>query len=129
MAKKIPIIPDQAPAPIGPYSPAVRFGNLLFLSGAIALDPKTGQLAQNNMEEEVTCVMRNIEAILRHAGLSWEHVLKTTIYLTHMQHFETVNRIYGSFFKDNYPARETVQVAALPRGARVEISVVAGFPE
>lgn len=127
--KKEAIIPAHGPKPIGPYSPAVRFGPLLFLSGVIALDPETGQLVQEDMEKEITRVMHNIQALLNEAGLSWEHVLKVSIFLTNMQHFETVNRVYGQFVKEPYPARETVQVAALPRGARVEISVVAGFPD
>jgi 2-iminobutanoate/2-iminopropanoate deaminase len=123
------LIPAEGPKPIGPYSPAVRFGSLLFLSGVIALDPATGQLVQDDMEKEISRVMHNIQAVLKEADLSWDHVLKVSIFLTNMQHFETVNRVYSQFVKEPYPARETVQVAALPRGARVEISVVAGFPE
>lgn len=127
--KKVAVIPSQGPKPIGPYSPAVRFGSLLFLSGVIALDPESGQLVQDDMEKEISRVMYNIQTVLTEAGLSWDNVLKVSIFLTNMQHFETVNRVYSQFVREPYPARETVQVAALPRGARVEISVMAGFPD
>ncbi|MCS6982136.1 MAG: Rid family detoxifying hydrolase [Flavobacteriales bacterium] len=128
MSQKLAINISGSPPPIGPYSPAIRFGNLLFLSGVIALNPQSGALDQQSLEAEITRIMENIRHILEHAGLSFQDVLKTTIYLTHMQYFETVNKIYGSYFTPPYPARETVQVSALPRGARIEISLVAGYP-
>lgn len=129
MPTKYSLSPSSGPKPIGPYSPAVRFGQFLFLSGVIALNSGTGQLVQDDIEKEVRQVMANIESLLKEAGLSWDNVLKTSVFLTHMQYFETLNRVYGEFVNEPYPARETVQVAALPRGARVEVSVVAGFPD
>lgn len=129
MFQKTALSPSSGLKPIGPYSPAVRFGQFLFLSGVIALNSETGQLVQDDIEKEVRQVMANIESLLKEAGLTWDNVLKTSVFLTHMQYFETLNRVYGEFVKEPYPARETVQVAALPRGARVEVSVVAGFPD
>ena len=125
MEKKI-IRTDNAPAPIGPYNQAVQFGNLLFVSGQIALDPKTGSLAMDNIEAETRLVMSNLEAILKEAGMNFSNVIKTTIFLMDMGQFAKVNEIYGSYFTENAPARETVQVAGLPKGVNVEISVVAG---
>lgn len=116
---------DEAPAPIGPYSQAVKVHNFLFTSGQIALDPLTNNLVQNTIEEETIQVMKNLEALLSAADHNWDHVIKTTIYLKNMADFPKVNEVYGSVFKQSYPARETVQVAALPRGANVEISLVA----
>ena len=116
---------DEAPSPIGPYSQAVKVHGFLFTSGQIALDPITGNLVQGTIEAETFQVMKNIEALLSAADLNWDHVVKSTIYLKNMADFPKVNEIYGSVFKQSYPARETVQVAALPRGANVEISVVA----
>jgi 2-iminobutanoate/2-iminopropanoate deaminase len=122
--KKI-IETKNAPAPIGPYSQAVQTGNLLFLSGQIAKDPATGTMKNANIAEEATQVMNNIKAVLEAAGLSFDNVVKTTIYLTDINDYKQVNEIYSSYFKSNYPARETVQVAALPASAKVEISVTA----
>jgi len=115
----------NAPAPIGPYSQAIQAGNILFVSGQIAKDPATGTLKNASITEEVTQVMNNIKAILEAAGLSVDDIAKTTIYLTDMNDFKQVNEIYGSYFKNPYPARETVQVSNLPAGAKVEISVMA----
>jgi 2-iminobutanoate/2-iminopropanoate deaminase len=125
MEKKI-IRTDNAPAPIGPYNQAVQFGNMLFVSGQIALNPKTGELMRGDIKIETRCVMDNLKAILAEAGMDFSHVIKSTIFLMDMGQFAQVNEIYGSCFPDNAPARETVQVAGLPRGVQVEISVIAG---
>ncbi|GAA4320873.1 RidA family protein [Flaviaesturariibacter amylovorans] len=125
MEKQI-IQTPHAPAPIGPYNQAVRFGNLLFISGQICLDPATGQLKNTDLQEETHQVMHNLKAILQEAGLNFSHVLKTTIFLTDMNRFSEVNEIYGKYFDSAFPARETVQVSALPRFVNVEISMIAG---
>jgi 2-iminobutanoate/2-iminopropanoate deaminase len=118
----------QAPAAIGPYSQAVRAGDFVFLSGQIPLHPETGQLVTGTIEEETRRVMSNLEAVLRAAGGSFESVVRTTIYLTDLGDFQRVNEVYGTHFGATPPARATVQVAALPRGARVEIDAVAHIP-
>ena len=115
----------MAPAPIGPYSQAVQCGNILFVSGQIALDPTNGQLITTSISAQATCIMQNIEAILHAAGLNFSNIVKTTIFLTSMSDFDEVNKVYGSYFKDNFPARETVAVAGLPKGVNLEISVTA----
>lgn len=125
MGKEI-INTNLAPAPIGPYNQAVAFGNFLFVSGQIALDVATGELKIDNLETETELVMANLNAILSEAGMDFSNVLKSTIFLTNMGDFSTVNGIYGKYFTtENAPARETVQVAALPKGVHVEISVIA----
>ena len=116
---------DGAPAAIGPYSQAVWAGELLFTAGQVALDPATGELAAGDARAETERAMRNLEAVLRAAGLGFAHVVKATIYLTDLADFAAVNEVYGRFLAEPYPARSTVQVAALPRGARVEIELVA----
>ncbi len=119
----------SAPEPIGPYSQAVRFGNLLFTSGQVALVASTGEMKQESIEAEAHQVMQNLSVVLKAAGADFSHVLKTSIFLTDMAYFQEVNKVYGSFFAHQaYPARETVQVSALPRQARVEISMIACFP-
>jgi 2-iminobutanoate/2-iminopropanoate deaminase len=125
MEKKI-IRTDNAPAPIGPYSQATQFGNLLFISGQIPLDPKTGNLVQDDIKTETQRVMDNLNAILQAAGMDFTNVLKTSIFLTDMGQFGQVNEVYGTYFTDNAPARETVQVAGLPKNVNVEISMIAG---
>ena len=129
---KILIKTDKAPAPIGPYNQAVKAGNLLFVSGQIALDPATGELVNKNIEEEANQVMKNISAILKEAGAGFEHIVKTTIFLSDMSLFAQVNEIYGKYFMSevsgrtvNFPARETVAVKGLPKNVNVEISVTA----
>jgi 2-iminobutanoate/2-iminopropanoate deaminase len=122
--KKI-ISTNEAPAAIGPYSQAVRSGNFLFCSGQIPLDPKSGQIVAGDISAQTRRVLDNIAAVLRAEGLSFDHVVKTTIFLTNLGDFQTVNEIYGSYFKQNPPARSTVQVAGLPKGANVEIEVIA----
>jgi 2-iminobutanoate/2-iminopropanoate deaminase len=124
MEKQI-INTGDAPAPIGPYNQAVRAGNLLFISGQICLDPATGQLKNSDLQEETHQVMHNLKAILQAAGATFSSVVKTTIFLTDMNRFSEVNEIYGKYFSDAFPARETVQVSALPRFVNVEISMIA----
>jgi len=115
----------NAPAPIGPYSQSVAAGGFLFVSGQIALHPASGQLITGDVESETRQVMANIQAILAEAGLDFTSIVKTSIFLKDMNDFARVNEIYGSYFIDNFPARETVQVAALPKNVNVEISVIA----
>jgi 2-iminobutanoate/2-iminopropanoate deaminase len=124
MKKKI-IQSDQAPAPIGPYSQAVIAGNMLYVSGQIALHPVTGELVMSNLEAETRQVMENIRAILAQASVSFDAIVKSSIFLSDMAHFTRVNEVYASFFTGNYPARETIQVAGLPKNVNVEISVIA----
>jgi 2-iminobutanoate/2-iminopropanoate deaminase len=123
--KKI-IITEQAPAPIGPYNQAVLVGNTLFTSGQIALDPKTMELVLDDIETETKQVMENMKAVLLAADMSFENVVKTTIYIMKMSDFATINSVYGSYFNDETaPARETIQVAGLPKGVNIEISMIA----
>ena len=122
---KIIINTPDAPAPIGPYNQSVLAGNLFFISGQICLDPKTGELINGDIKEETTQVMKNLQAILHEAGMQFNRVVKTTIYLTDMKQFAEVNEVYGSFFNGDYPARETVEVSALPKFVNVEISMIA----
>jgi 2-iminobutanoate/2-iminopropanoate deaminase len=119
------ITPASAPKPIGPYSLALMKGNMLFVSGQIAIDPETGKADTLTLENEIIRVMQNIRAILQAAGLGWDQVMKTTIYTTDLKNFDLINRVYASYLKEPYPARETVQVAALPKKMHVEISVTA----
>lgn len=125
MEKKI-IRTDSAPAPIGPYSQAVQSGNMLFVSGQIPIDPKTGNLVQDDIKAETRQVMENLRAILHEAGMDFSNVIKSSIFLMDMGQFAQVNEVYGTYFTSNPPARETVQVAGLPRAVNVEISVIAG---
>ena len=124
MAKKI-IKTDKAPAPIGPYNQAVMAGNLLFISGQIPLDTKTGELKMESIEVETHLVMKNLEAILTEAGMTFNNVIKTSIFLTDMALFGQVNEIYGSYFSSDFPARETIAVKGLPKNVNVEISMIA----
>ena len=114
-----------APAPIGPYSQAVFADNILFVSGQVAIDPKTDQLVLSDITAETHQVMQNIKAILTAAGLDFSNIIKTSIFLQDMGNFAAVNEIYGSYFTKDYPARETVQVEKLPKNVNVEISVTA----
>ncbi|QXV65798.1 RidA family protein [Mucilaginibacter sp. 21P] len=116
---------DKAPAPIGPYNQAVTANGLLFVSGQIPADPSTGDIVTTGITDEAKLVMENLKAILTEAGLGFDAVVKSTIFLTDMQTFAQVNEVYGSYFSADFPARETVQVAALPKGVNVEISVIA----
>ena len=119
------VFTESAPKPIGPYSQAVVAGNLVFVSGQIALDIKTSQILNNDIKTETKMIMENIRNILEKAGTKLENIVKTTIYLTDIKLFSEMNEIYSKYFSSDFPARETVQVAALPKGARIEISVVA----
>lgn len=125
MEKKV-IRTDKAPAPIGPYNQAIQYGDMLFVSGQIAIDPATGELVQGDIQLETRQVMENLKAVLAEAGMDFSNVIKSTIFLMDMGQFALVNEVYGYYFTDNPPARETVQVAGLPKGVNVEISVVAG---
>jgi len=124
MSKKIFNTP-KAPDPIGPYNQAVQTGNLLFVSGQIPINPATNELVQGTIEDEALQVMYNLRAILEEANLTFDNVVKTTIFLSDMSLFAEVNKIYGSFFSKDFPARETVAVKGLPKGVNVEISVIA----
>ncbi|HTO15189.1 MAG TPA: RidA family protein [Edaphocola sp.] len=125
MSKEI-INSPNAPAPIGPYSHSVKFGNMLFVSGQIPFNVEKNDLVTSGIEDETRQCMENLKAILDTAGYEFKDVLKSTIFITDMQQFGQINEVYGSYFNENPPARETVQVAALPRGVHVEISVIAG---
>lgn len=116
---------DKAPSAIGPYSQAVIVNNILYCSGQIALDPETMEMVGSSVEEQTKQVMENIEQILLEAGSNFSKVVKCSIFLDSMDDFKTVNEIYGSYFKENPPARETVEVSTLPKNAKVEISCIA----
>lgn len=117
----------KAPAPIGPYSQAVKSGDTLYISGQIPIDQASGNLIQGTIEEETEQVMKNLEYILKEAGLTFNHVLKCSIFVSSMNDFARINEIYGKFFTENPPARETVEVSGLPKGVNVEISCIAAF--
>jgi 2-iminobutanoate/2-iminopropanoate deaminase len=124
MSKSV-VYSEHAPEPIGPYSQAIQTGNLLFVSGQIALQRSTGAMITANIEEETKMVMANVKAVLAAAGLDFANVVKTSIFLKDMNNFPVVNQIYGTFFTQNPPARETVEVSRLPKDANVEISCIA----
>ena len=126
---KKPIFTSEAPAAIGPYSQGIRSGRFLFCSGQIPLDPKSGEIVSGDISTQTRRVMHNIAALLQTEGLTFDHIVKTTIFLTNLGDFQTINEIYGSYFKHHPPARSTVQVSALPRGATVEIEVIAAATE
>lgn len=115
----------NAPAPIGPYSQAIAAGNFLFVSGQIPSNPSTGEIVSGDIKAETKQVMENIKAILVESGIGFSNIVKTTIFLTDMQSFGQVNEVYGTYFTGQFPARETVQVAGLPKNVNVEISVIA----
>jgi 2-iminobutanoate/2-iminopropanoate deaminase len=114
-----------APAPIGPYNQAIKTGNMLFVSGQVALKPGTGEMAMADIIEETHQVMQNLKSILQEGGMDFSNVVKTTIFLSDMALFSQVNEIYAKYFDGNFPARETVAVKGLPKNANVEISVIA----
>ncbi len=122
--KKIITI-KNAPAPVGPYSQAIKHGDTLYSSGQIAIDPLTNELVLNSIDEETHQVMKNIAAILEAAQMNWNHVIKCSIFLSDMNNFKIINDIYSSYFKQSYPVRETVEVACLPKNVNVEISFIA----
>jgi 2-iminobutanoate/2-iminopropanoate deaminase len=119
------ITTNHAPAPIGPYNQAVEVNGMLFISGQIALVPGTDTITMDTVENETTQVMKNLEAILHEAGLTFDHVVKTSIFLSDMKLFAQVNAVYANYFSKDFPARETVAVLGLPKGVNVEISVIA----
>ncbi len=124
-----PVESPSAPRPVGPYSQAVRAGGFLFLSGQIPLDPATDQLVTATIEVETQRVFDNLRAVLGAAGLDFSHVVKTTVYLKDLADFAAMNGVYAQAFGSSRPARATVQVSALPKGARGEIDAVAAFPD
>jgi 2-iminobutanoate/2-iminopropanoate deaminase len=125
VASRQAVSSPDAPAAIGPYSPAIRAGNLLFVSGQVPIDPVTGSLVDGDIAAQTDRVMRNLAALLKAAGAGFEHVVKTTVYLADMSEFAAMNAVYGRYVVDPPPARATVQVARLPRDVKVEIDVVA----
>lgn len=124
MSKTV-IISQQAPEPIGPYSQAIQSGNMVFLSGQIAMDNLSGNLITDTIENETRQVMKNLKAVLNAAGLDFSHVVKTSIFLKDMNNFPNVNAVYSEFFQQQPPARETVEVSRLPKDVNVEISCIA----
>ena len=117
---------DYAPAPIGPYSQAVIYGTTLYTSGQIAIDPDSGRLVMDSIEAETQQVMKNLEAVLDAAGMTFDQVVKSTIFISNMDDFSMINAVYGQYFsEETAPARETVQVARLPKDVNVEISMIA----
>ena len=125
--KKI-IHTDKAPAPIGPYSQAIQFGNMLYTSGQIAINPATGKLEIEDITAETTLVMENLRAVLQAAGMNFEHVIKVSIFVSDMHNFAAINQVYATYFNEaTAPARETVEVANLPKFVNVEISMIASL--
>jgi 2-iminobutanoate/2-iminopropanoate deaminase len=124
MDRKI-ISTEDAPAPIGPYNQAILAGDTLYISGQICIDPKSGELKKRDIQEETHQVMKNLKAILLAAYMGFNHVVKTTIFITDITQFSEINEVYGKYFEGDFPARETVQVAALPRSVNIEISMIA----
>ncbi|MEM7028498.1 MAG: RidA family protein [Chloroflexota bacterium] len=116
---------DHAPAAVGPYSQAIKLNNLIFTAGQIGLDPATGKIVDGGIEAQTRQVMSNLEAVLKEAGVGMDAIVKTTIFLTDLGNFGTVNGIYGEYFADAPPARSTVEVAGLPLGAIVEVEAIA----
>lgn len=125
MTKKEIIRSEHAPQPIGPYSAAVRYGNIVYTAGQIGLDPQTGEIVPGGIETETRQVLTNLQNLLAAAGTSLEQVVKTTVFMRDLSEFNQMNQVYAEFFKNDFPARSTVQVSALPKGAAVEIEAVA----
>jgi 2-iminobutanoate/2-iminopropanoate deaminase len=123
MEKKI-ITTKNAPAPIGPYNQAILVKDTIYISGQVCIDPATGNLKNRDIQEETHQVMQNLKAILQEAGMTFNDVVKSTIFITDMNRFSEINEIYGKYFTDSFPARETVQVSALPKFVNVEISMI-----
>lgn|SRR6476661_5695255 len=124
MEKQI-INTKNAPAPIGPYNQAIMAGDTLYISGQVCIDPANGNLKNRDVQDETHQVMQNLKAILSEAGLTFNNVVKTTIFITDMNRFSEINEVYGKYFEGAFPARETVQVSALPKFVNVEISMIA----
>ena len=127
MATKQIIKPTKSPAAVGPYNHAVRIGDLLFCAGQIPIDPKDGNLVAGDIKAQTDRVLQNIKAILDDQKLTFDNVVKSTVFLTDLANFASMNEVYGRYFTDNFPARSTIQVASLPKGASVEIEVIAHF--
>ena len=119
------ILSNNAPSPIGPYSQAVKSGNMIFISGQIAINPTTNTLVNDNIQKETEMVMENINNILNECNCTFDNVVKCSIFLSNMDLFKSVNEIYGSYFNEPYPARETVEVSGLPKNVNIEISAIA----
>ena len=125
--KKI-IFTKDAPSPIGPYNQAVLSGNTLYISGQIAIDQKSGELIIDSIKQETQLVMENLKAVLKEAGMTFENVIKSTIFISDMNNFSEINNVYASYFnEDTAPARETVEVSRLPKSVNIEISMIASF--
>jgi 2-iminobutanoate/2-iminopropanoate deaminase len=124
MAKEV-VYSANAPEPIGPYSQAIKIGNMLFMSGQVAIQKSTGNIISSNITDETQQVMKNLEEVLKSAGFDFSHIVKTTIFLKDMNNFPKVNEVYGSYFTSQPPARETVEVSRLPKDVNVEISCIA----
>lgn len=118
---------ESAPAPIGPYNQAIKTKDTLYVSGQIAIDPKSGDLMLDNIEEETEMVMENLKAVVEAAGLKLENIVKTSIFISDMNNFARINEVYGTYFEKDFPARETVEVSVLPKNVNVEISCIAVF--
>lgn len=123
--EKIIIKTENAPAPIGPYNQAILVGDTLYISGQICINPETGELKNRDIQDETHQVMHNLKAILREAEMNFNQVVKTSIFITDMNQFSQINEVYGKYFEGDFPARETVQVSALPKFVNVEISMIA----
>jgi 2-iminobutanoate/2-iminopropanoate deaminase len=124
---KAAVSSPAAPAAIGPYSPAIRAGQFLFVSGQVSIDPASGKFVAGDIKAETRRVLENVGALLKAGGLDYSAVVRTTVFLADMNDFAAMNEVYGGFFDEPYPARATVQVARLPRDARVEIDVIASY--
>jgi 2-iminobutanoate/2-iminopropanoate deaminase len=127
MTTKQIIKPKNSPAAVGPYNHAVRIGDLLFSAGQIPIDPATGNLITGDIQAQTERVLQNVKAVLDDQKLTFAHVVKSTVFMTNLGDFAAMNEVYAKFFTENFPARSTVQVAALPKGANVEIEVIAHF--
>jgi 2-iminobutanoate/2-iminopropanoate deaminase len=127
MSKKIVIKPAKSPPAVGPYNHAVRVGDLLFCAGQIPIDPATGNLISGDIKAQTRQVLENVKAILEDQKLTFENVVKSTVYLINLADFAGMNEVYSKYFTSDFPARSTIQVAALPKGASVEIEVLAHF--
>lgn len=127
MASKTIIKPAASPAAVGPYNHAVHAGDLLFCAGQIPIDPATGELVSGDIKDQTRRVLKNVEAILKDQNLSFTNIVKTTVFLKDLSDFAGMNEVYATFFTGDYPARSTIQVAALPKGAQVEIEVIAHY--
>jgi 2-iminobutanoate/2-iminopropanoate deaminase len=128
MCPKTAIQPQGSPAAVGPYSPAVRAGDFLFCSGQIPIDPHSGNLVSGDIQAQTARVLENVQLILKHEKLDWADVVKATNFLVDMSDFSAMNEAYARFFQRDFPARTTLQVAGLPKGARIEIEIIAHYP-